>query len=143
MSFHDDFVLQLRADLAQALQLPAAAVYAGRQPQKVTRTGLEVWVRPLEVEPHGRGGGDQVKVRPYEVHVRLKERREQSQTGAEQLDRVRAALDLLGGRYDGARPFAPALPDLLALQVEEGSVDHDAGEDDVLEGTLVLRALER
>ena len=143
MSFHDDLVLQLRADVASALRLPAAAVYGGRQPQKVTRTGLEVWIRPQETEPHGRGGGDQVKVHPYEVHVRLKARREQSQTGVDQLDEVRAALELLRARYDGARPFAAALPDLLAVQVEEGSVDEDPDEDDLLDGTLILRFLER
>jgi len=143
VSFHDDLVLQLRADVARALSLPAAAVYVGRQPQKVTRTGLEVWLRPLETEPHGRGGGDQVKVHPYEVHVRLKARREQSQTGADQLDRVRAALEVLRERYDGARPFAAAVPDLIAVHAEEGSVDEDPDDDDLLDGTLVLRVLER
>ena len=143
MSFHDDLVLQLRADVARALGLPAAAVYSGRQPQKVTRAGLEVWLRPLETEPHGRGGGDQVKVHPYEVHVRLKTRREQSQTGGDQLDQVRAALELLRERYDGTRPFVTALPDLVAVQVEEGSVDDDPEEDDLMDGTLILRVLER
>jgi len=143
VSFHDDLVLQLRGDVARALSLPAAAVYAGRQPQKVARTGLEVWLRPLETEPHGRGGGDQVKVHPYQVHVRLKARREQSQTGADQLDRVREALELLAERYDGTRPFAAALPDLIAIQAEEGSVDEDPDDDDLLDGTLVLRVLER
>jgi len=143
VSFHDDLVLQLRADVARALSLPAAAVYAGRQPQKVTRTGLEVWLRPLETEPHGRGGGDQIKVQPYEVHVRLNARRDQSHTGGDQLERIRAALELLRERYDGTRPFAAALPDLVAVQVEEGTVDEDPDEDDLLDGTLVLRVLER
>lgn len=143
MSFRADFVLQLRADVAQALALPAKAVYRGRRAQKITRTGIEVWIRPLELEPHGRGGGDQVKVHPFEVHVRLKTRQNQSQTGGDQLDPVGDALELLRERYDGARPFVGALPDLLALQVEDGSVDEDPEEDDVLDGSIVLRALER
>ena len=143
MSFRADFVLQLRADLAQALGLPARAVYQGREPQKITRTGVEVWIRPLETEPHGRGGGDQVKVHPFEVHVRLKARRDQSQTGGNQLDPVSDALALLRARYDGARPFVGALPDLLAIQTEDGSVDDDPEEDHVLDGSLVLRVLER
>ncbi len=143
MSLHEDFLLQLRADIARALSLPAAAVYSGRQAQKMTRTGLEVWIRPLETEPHGRGGGDQVKVHPYQIHLRLKTRRDQSQTGGEQLDQIRGALELLTGRYDGTRPFAAALPDLIAIQVEEGSIDEDPSDDDLLDGTLVLRVLER
>ena len=75
--------------------------------------------------------------------MRLKARREQSHTGVDQLDEVRAVLELLRARYDGARPFAAALPDLLAVQVEEGSVDEDPDEDDLLDGTLILRVLER
>jgi len=143
VSFRADFVLQLRADLAQAFGLPARAVYQGREPQKVTRAGFEVWIRPLEAEPHGRGGGDQVKIHPFEVHVRLKARRNQSQAGEDQLDPVGDALALLRERYDGARPFVGALPDLVALQAEDGSVDDDPEEDDVLDGSLVLRVLER
>ncbi len=143
MSFHDDLVLQLRADLAQALSVPAIAVYAGREPQKVTRQGLEVWILPLQTEQRGRGGGDQVKVHPYELHVRLKARREGDKTGAAQLDTVRQALETLRQRYDGTRPFASALPSLIAVQVEEASLDDDAGDDDLLDGALLLRALER
>ena len=143
MSFHDDLVLQLRADMAQALSIPAAAVYGGREPQKVTRQGLEVWILPLQTEQRGRGGGDQVKIHPYELHVRLKARREGDKTGAIQLDTVRQALETLRERYDGTRPFASALPSLIAVQVEEASLDDDAGDDDLLDGALLLRALER
>lgn len=143
MSFHDDLLLQLRADLARALAIPAAAIYAGREPQKVTRQGLEVWIHPLQSEQHGRGGGDQVKVHPYEVHVRLKARREGDQTGAAQLDLVRQLLAALRERYDGTRPFAAALPALIALQAEEASLDDDVGDDDLLDGALLLRVLER
>lgn len=143
MSFHEDFLLQLRADLAQALGLPAAAVYAGRQPQKVTRTGLEVWLRPRETEHHGRGGGNQLTVHPFEIHLRLHTRREGDQTGAAQLEEVTTQLDLLRERYDGTRPFAAALPGLVALQVEQASVDPDPDHEDLLDGTLVLRAVER
>lgn len=142
-TFHDDFLLQLRADLAQALALPAAAVYAGRAPQKVPRAGLEVWLRPRETEHHGRGGGNQLKVHPYEIHLRLRTRREGDQTGAAQLDQVAAQLALLRERYDGTRPFAGALPALLGLQVEHTSVDTDPDQEDLLDGTLVLRAVER
>lgn len=143
MSFHEDLVLQLRADLAQALSLPAAAVYSGREPQKVTRHGFEVWIRVLETEQRGRGGGDQVKVHPYELHVRLKARRDGGKTGAAQLDLVRQVLAALRERYDGTRPFAAALPALIAVQVEESTLDDDPNDDDLLDGSLVLRVLER
>ena len=143
MSFQDDFTLQLRADLAQALALPAAAVYVGRQAQKVTRTGLEVWVRPRAAEQPARASGDPVKVHPFEVHVRLKTRREENQTGGNQLEEVQATLDVLCERYDGARPFVQALPDLVALSVEDVNLDEDPEEPDLLDGVLILRALER
>lgn len=143
MSFQDDFTLQLRADLAQALALPAAAVYVGRQAQKVTRTGLEVWVRPRAPEQPARGTGDPVKVHPFEVHVRLRSLREENQTGGRQLEEIQAALALLRERYDGARPFVQALPDLVALSVEDVNLDEDPDDPDLLDGVLLLRALER
>jgi hypothetical protein len=143
VSFHEDLLLQLRADLAQALSVPAAAVYVGREPQKITRQGLEVWIHALQTEQRGRGGGDQVKLHPYELHVRLKTRREGDKTGVSQLDTVRRALESLRERYDGTRPFVAALPALIAVQVEEASLDDDAGDDDLLDGALLLRVLER
>ena len=129
--------------MAQALSLPAAAVYTGRAPQKVTRSGLEVWLRPRETEHHGRGGGHQLKVHPYELHLRLRTRREGDQTGATQLEEVAGHLAHLRERYDGTRPFAGALPALVGLQVEQTSVDADPEQEDLLDGTLVLRAVER
>ncbi len=138
MSFRDDLTLQLRADLAQALGLPAAAVYCGREPQKVTRAGIEVWLRPLPVDPQGA-----VKVHPVEVHVRLKGRREQDHTGAAQLDQVHDLLDRLRARYDATRPFVGALPTLVAVQADVGALDADPDDDDLLDGALTLKVLER
>ena len=138
MSFADDFLLQLRADLAQVLGLPAAAIYMGREPQKITRVGFEVWVKPLTMEPQG-----QVKVHSFEVHVRLRTRREENQTGASQLDAVRITLDDLRERFDATRPFVAALPGLVAVQADPGTLDDDPDEPDLIDGTLVLRALER
>ena len=138
MSFQEDFLLQLRADLAQLLGLPAAAIYAGRDPQKVTRVGFEVWVKSMPVEPQG-----QVKVHAFEVHVRLRSRREESQTGASQLRAVQLTLDDLCDRFDGTRPFVTAVPALVAVQAEVGNLDADPEEPDLLDGTLTLRVVER
>lgn len=138
MSFADDFLLQLRAELAQVLGLPAAAIYIGREPQKVTRVGFEVWVKPLPVEPQG-----QVKVHPFELHVRLRSRREENQTGASQLDAVQVSLDDLRERFDATRPFVAALPSLVAVQADAGTLDDDPDDPDLIDGTLVLRVLER
>lgn len=138
MSFQDDVLLQLRADLAQLLGLPAAAIYSGREPQKVTRVGFEVWVKPMPVEPQG-----QVKVHAFEVHVRLRSRREENQTGASQLDAVQLTLDDLCDRFDGTRPYVTAVPALVAVQAEVGSLDADPDEPDLIDGTLTLRVVER
>jgi len=143
VSFRSDFLVQLRADLAQVLSIPAAAVYPGRAPQKVSRVGLEVWIQSHEDESHAQGGGSQVRVHPFAIHLRLKSRRESNLTGAAQLTQVHELLETLHQRYAGTRPFALALPDLIAIEVEEGSVDEDPEDSDLLNGSLVLRVLER
>lgn len=137
-TFTEDFLLQLRAELARVLGLPAAAIYTGRAPQKVTRTGLEVWVKRLPMEPHAV-----IKVHMFEVHVRLRSRREENQTGADQQDAVAVKLDDVRRHFDGTRPFVAALPSLVAVQVDPGTLDDDPDDPDLLDGTLVLRVLER
>lgn len=138
MSFTDDFTLQLRADLANVVGVPASAVYLGREPQKVTRQGLEVWIRPAGTEPVGRGTTFHI----FEVHLRLKARREGDGTGAEQLEIVRGAIDILRLRLDGTRPYARAVPTLIAVQAEELDADRDPGDQDVLDAVLRVKALE-
>ncbi len=137
-TFTEDFLLQLRADVAQLTGLPAAAIYAGREPQKITRIGFEVWLKPLPVQV-----ADQVKIHLFEVHVRLRSRREESQTGAGQLDAVLAILDDLRDRLDGTRPFVTALPSLVAVHADTGTLDDDPDEPDLLDGVLILRVMER
>ncbi|MCO5171156.1 MAG: hypothetical protein M9894_33040 [Planctomycetes bacterium] len=138
MSFTDDFTRELRADLANTLGLPAGAVYLGREPQKVTRQGLEVWVRPAGAE----AVGPYLTFHTFEVHVRLKARREGDGTGAEQLEVVRPALDALRLRLDGARPYARAVPTLVAVQADEVDTDRDPSDPDVLDAVLRVKALE-
>lgn len=137
MSFREDFLRELRGELAQVLGLSAAAIYTGREPQKVTRTGFEVWVKTLPMEPHAH-----FKIHMFEVHVRLRTRREENQTGADQQDALAPKLDDLRERFDGKRPFVGALPSLVATQVDPGSLDDDPDDPDLLDGTLVLRVLE-
>ena len=136
-TFTEDFFRELNAELAQVLGLPATAIYTGREPQKVTRTGFEVWVKPLPMEPH-----PQIKVHMFEVHVRLRTRREENQTGADQQDAVAVKLDDLRERFDGTRPFVAAIPSLVAVQVDPGTLDTDPDEPDLMEGTVVVRVLE-
>lgn len=135
-TFHEDFTLQLRADLALALGLPSAAVYVGLDPQRVARPGLEVWIRPAGVEP-----APGLRLHRYEVHARLRSRREGDQTGAAQSSAVLRALATLSARYEGARPFVRAVPTLVAIEVGEHGLE-EAG-DDVLDGRLLLRVGER
>lgn len=137
MSFFVELVKALSADVAAALSIDPAAVYLGRDPQKVTRTGLEVWIRPVDVEASGRA-----RLHVLELHLRLKARREGNLTGGRQLELVLTGLDALCARFDGRRPFAQALPALIATDAEHGALDHDAEDQDVLDGTLRLRVLE-
>ncbi len=138
MSFHADFTTELRKDLATALGLPADAVYLGRQSRKVTRQGLEVWIRPGGTEPVSRD----LTFHTYDLHVRLKTKREGDLTGAEQLEVIRTALDGLRERLDGRRPFAAKVPALIATQADEQSADEDEDDQDVLTAVLRVRALE-
>ena len=138
MSFARDLLRELEADLAQALGLPTEAVYTGRAPQRVGRQGLEVWVRPRETERRGF-----VTVHPLEVHLRLKRLKQGDQTGGGQLGQVLELVELLRRRYDGTRPFVPALPDLVAVAVEEAGLDEEPADDGLLQSGLVLRVLER
>ncbi|HBP21952.1 MAG TPA: hypothetical protein DEA08_29725 [Planctomycetes bacterium] len=138
MSFHEDLIPLFKRDLAAVLAVVPDAIYVGDQPQKITRQGLEVWVEP------GAGGVAQVgalKVHPYVLHVRLKTRRGPSLTGADEIARVRSALETLQARYDGARPFVADLPLLLAVQAEGSSVETDP-ESGALDGSLQLKLLE-
>lgn len=136
-TFHDDFTLQLRADLAVALGLPSAAVYLGLDPQKVTRPGFEVWIRPGAAELGGC-----LRVHRYEIHVRFKSRREGDHTGAVQASTVIRALGVISERYEGARPFVRAVPSIVAIEVGEHAIGQDRDED-LLDGYLVLKVGER
>jgi len=138
MSFQSDFARELRVDMARVLGLPAEAVYLGREPQKVARQGFEVWVRPGGTEAVGQG----LTFHTFDVHVRVKTKREADGTGAEQLEVVRDALDTLRERLDGARPFALVVPALVAVAADEVDADRDPDDQDVLTAVLRVRALE-
>ena len=110
------------------------------------------WRLALYVLSHhyeGRLGAEAISNRGLVYYIGAKYRASPTaglitlQTGVDQLAEVRATLELLRARYDGTRPFSTALPDLVAVHADEGSVDEDPDEDDLLDGTLVLRVLER
>lgn len=136
MSFHSDVVLQVRAELARLLGLPAEAVYVGDRAQKVPRQGLEVWIEPQDVEAPEAG----LKLHPYQLHLRLKARRGADQTGEELVEKIKQSAEQVRRRFDGSRPYAQAVPRLLAVQAEEGSVVE--AEDGLLECTLRLGFVE-
>ena len=138
MSFHEELLPLLRGDLAAALSLPPEAIYAGDQPQRVTRQGLEIWV---EAGPGGAALAGALTVHPYSLHVRLKTRRGPNLTGADEISAIKRALETIRSRYDGTRPFAASLRSLIAAQVEGESVSADS-ESGVLEGNLQLKLLE-
>lgn len=136
-SFHEDLVLQLRADLARAFNLPAGAVYEGDRPQKVTRIGMEVWIKPSETEP----AESNLKVHPYEVHVRLKGRRAGDQAGALLSQAMKEHLQAVRQRYDGRRPFVAAIATLVACKAEERQIQ-EPEDDGTIDGHVLVSFVE-
>lgn len=144
MSFHSDLMLQLRADIATALSgIGADQVYAGRRSQKTPSEAGEVWIEAQPAENRARGGGNADQVHVYRVHRRVKEGADSQQIGDGQLDTLKADLETLRQRWNGTRPFVGALPNLVAMQVGEASVDEDPDDLGLLDGYLELRVLEK
>lgn len=137
MSFFADFSAALVADLSALLRLPTGVVYVGRAPQRVTPQGLEVWIQPLDVEAHATGN-----LHAFDLHLRLRSRRDGALTGGEQLARLRREVERVRLRYDGTRPFTRTVPALVATQVEDAVVDAEPEDADLLEIALRLKALE-
>lgn len=144
MSFHADLLVQLEADAATALAFGAAQVYSGRRAQKVQNVAGEVWIEPVEVRSAVRGGGSQDQGHEYRVHVRVRGKQEGNLTGAIQQAAVKAHLETLRRRWDGARTLnAGVLAELIALQVEEDRPDALPDDLEALDGSLRLVAWER
>jgi len=136
MTFHEDFTLQLRANLADTLGLPSALIYVARQPQRPSKPGLEVWIEPDAVPEFL---GLRSALHTYLVHFRVTPKPQPDGTGAEQLERIQDALEGLRKQLDAPSPFARAVPALLVLQVAEL---RGLDEDDVLAAVLRIRVLE-
>lgn len=143
MAFSDTFLTQLATDLETALSLPTAAIYRGRRPQRVRRAEKEVWLEPLDVgnENAGLGGVREHRVR---VHVRLTEGADEgNRTGAAKQTSVRTDLEAVEARYNGVRRFYSALSDMVVLTAEIDRPDAPDEDDKVLDGSVLVRALER
>lgn len=142
MSFTDDFLDALEADLRTALSLTGSAVHRGRFPRDVTAPGaLEVWVEPRGVRSQLGGLGGVVE-HSYRVHLRLKSVLEPAKTGAAQHDTLAAHEETLRRRYDGQRNFT-GLTDLVCLGVGESFVGESDEDRHLLDRYLELTALER
>lgn len=143
MAFMDTFLTQLATDLETALTLPTAAIYRGRRPQVTSRSEKEAWLEPLETgnESQGLGGVLEHRVR---IHVRVREGADEgNRTGAAKLTTVRADLETLEARYNGVRRFYSALTDLVILTAEIDRPDADPTADKLMDGSVLVRALER
>ena len=142
MSFSDDFLDALEADLRTALSLSGSAVHRGRFPRDVTAPGsVEVWVEPRSARSQLGGLGGVVE-HGYRVHLRLKSVLEPDKTGAAQHDTLAAHEETLRRRYDGLSNFT-SLTDLVCLSVGESFAGEDDSDRHLLDRYLELTALER
>jgi len=139
VSFHDELIPLLTADLAQAFGVPEEAIYVGDRPQKVTRQGLEVWIEPDVMGVFLRGGYVQ---HPYRIHLRVKIGRAHAKTGQVPVTRILNHTRELVDRYSGERPFWDQLPSLVTAQADGTGLERDDEQPDVLDGFVLFRFLE-
>lgn len=142
MSFEDDLLDLLEADLRTALSLTGEQVYRGERPREPTRAqGLEVWIKPRPVRSQLGGMGGIVS-HPFEIHLRYKALNEGIGTGGSKGDTLAGHEETVRRRYDGGRNFYAGLSDLVCLAVTDGS---QPGDEDLetMDRFVELVALER
>jgi hypothetical protein len=141
-TFHARLIPLLAQDLVAAgVVATAEQVYTGRRPQKVTRS-LEVWLERLPVVWAGTGTEDLFR-HGYRLHLRALSNAGGDKTGKSQVEALEALLRTLVRRYQGARPFAGSLRDLVAVDAQEDVVDRDPEDEQVQDATLRLEFLVR
>ena len=109
---------ELEALVAQALNLPAVAVYTSPEPQAVPRNGLEAWLEPLRPQQPAAG------VTSYLFALHLRQRVQDLPTGTlgPAAKELLAQGDGLRALLDGRRPFAARVPQLIGLALEGGEL---------------------
>lgn len=141
MSFHSSLIATavLPTDLLSAgVVTAAAAVYAGRRPQKVQRQDVEVWVERLP-DPETAGTGFQhLRAHDYRLHVRARGNGGGNGSGSALLTTVEAHMQTIKERYDAAVPFTSTFSGMCPVRAVEESVDEDPDDEATLDGSVRL-----
>ena len=107
---------ELEALVAQALNLPAVAVYTSPEPQAVPRNGLEAWLEPLRPQQPAAG----VTSYLFALHLRQRVQDHPAGTLGPAAKELLAQADVLRAALDGRRPFAARVPQLVGLALDGG-----------------------
>ena len=118
MTLFEQVVSELETLVAQALSLPAEAVYTSPEPQAVPRNGLEAWLEPLRPQQPAAG----VTSYLFALHLRLRVQDQPAGTLGPAAEELLAQGDALHALLDGRRPFAARVPQLIGLALEGGEL---------------------
>lgn len=122
MTFFERVTGELEALVAQALNLPAVAVYTSPEPQAVPRNGLEAWLEPLRPQQPAAG----VTSYLFALHLRQRVQDQPAGTLGPAGKALLAQADVLRAALDGRRPFAARVPQLVGLALNGGELSsHD------------------
>lgn len=129
----------LPARIRDALGSDARSVYVGRQARDPRATGVEVLVRPVELEQDGRYLTDRTS-HHFELEVFLRMPPGGDGAGEAQAIELARAMDLIRGDLAGDQvlPWREDLPDLFCLSCREITRDAEPDDTDSVVGVLRL-----
>lgn len=145
MSFHSSLMTALSADVVTALSISSSAVLNGRRKENVARQGVTVLIEPVDVEYEGQGGGHQLKAHRYRVHVMDRSKPEGNLVGTTKTNTVQGHLQTLQRLWDGAgfTNSSNLSGDLICMSAVIDEPDADKEDQETLDGSLLLTAVER
>lgn len=139
MSFHSSLIAAavLPADLVTAgVVTVAAAVYDGRQAQKVQRQDTEVWLERLQDPDSQAWGFQHVRGHAYRFHVRARGNAGGNLAGSALLALVESRMQTIRDRYDAAVPFSTTFSGMCPAEAVEETVDEAPDDDATLDGSV-------
>lgn len=137
MSFFSDIIDPFRTDLATALSLDVAHIYAGRTLRRIPATSCELMIERLNAEPV-QGGFQQVWKHPFRLHIRHVSKRVTLQERTAQITAMDLLMQAAVNRYHGTRRLSGTVSGIEAITATEEQVDSAEGDMLELIGTVLV-----